>query len=67
MREDTLTRWQSYVKTKDHGSQDIPISIGFSTEGKIILRYTLSQTVSIFDTFTELEEWLDEYLNRYID
>lgn len=48
-----FNKWQSNIKLIDISVMNYPVSIGFSTSGKVLLRYSLSPAPLVFQTVDE--------------
>lgn len=55
--------WQTQVKKYDVSKTNIPIGFSFSTEGRVFIKYNLSESNKIFDSFSELKIFVEQYFN----
>lgn len=62
MSADILRVMQEVIRNKDLLENDLPVSIGFSASGKVIVRHSLDSTPFFFDTIDAALEHIKKYI-----
>ncbi len=62
MSIDILKKMQIIIKQIDLLENDIPVSIGFTSGGKVIVRHSLTSIPFFFNTVEEAIEHIENYV-----
>jgi len=60
-----LNKWQQFIKETNISIINVPVGISFLVSGKFIIKWSLSESMVIFNTTEECLSFIDKTINDF--